>query len=150
MYAKHSLEYDKLPSFFVTFDLYDVEKKRFYSRSRLYDLLADTQIAVVPMIHHGPVASLDGFKAMLETASVFKSNGTQVEGVYIQMDDEDGLWLDRLCKLVLPDFIQGIRTHWMLQNLVRNKVDIDFSYQYAATVSDISGQLAVAADREPQ
>eukprot|EP00961_Rhodomonas_salina_P102079 1373053-Rhodomonas_salina.2 len=81
--------------------------------------------------------------AMLETASVFKSNGTPVEGVHIRVDDEGGLWLDRRCKLVRPHFIQSIETHWMLQSLVRNKVDIDFSFEYAVTVSEIRDQLAL-------
>eukprot|EP00288_Rhodomonas_lens_P014587 CAMPEP_0177705408 /NCGR_PEP_ID=MMETSP0484_2-20121128/8691_1 /TAXON_ID=354590 /ORGANISM="Rhodomonas lens, Strain RHODO" /LENGTH=961 /DNA_ID=CAMNT_0019216831 /DNA_START=63 /DNA_END=2948 /DNA_ORIENTATION=+ len=149
MYAKHSLEYDKLPSFFVAFDLYDIAQKKFFSRRRLYNILAGTQIAVVPMILDGQVASLDNFKDMLETASTFKSNGTPVEGVYIRVDDEAGMWLERRCKLVRPDFIQGIETHWMSKNLVRNKVDIDFSYTYADMICEVRDRLNAAAAPEP-
>eukprot|EP00286_Rhodomonas_abbreviata_P021541 CAMPEP_0181295212 /NCGR_PEP_ID=MMETSP1101-20121128/4022_1 /TAXON_ID=46948 /ORGANISM="Rhodomonas abbreviata, Strain Caron Lab Isolate" /LENGTH=926 /DNA_ID=CAMNT_0023399939 /DNA_START=126 /DNA_END=2906 /DNA_ORIENTATION=+ len=130
MYAKHSLVYDRLPAFFVAFDLYDVKRKKFYSRTRLYNLLADTDIHVVPLLHAGPVASLDEFRARLDTPSMFKTDGSPVEGVYIREDDAAGEWLVRRCKLVRSDFVQGIKEHWASMELVKNTVDYEFAIDY--------------------
>jgi len=51
--AKHSLLYDKLPDYFVAFDLYDTTEQKFYSRRRFHTALQDSGIAVVPTIRQG-------------------------------------------------------------------------------------------------
>mmetsp|Transcript_47332 Transcript_47332/g.95405 ORF Transcript_47332/g.95405 Transcript_47332/m.95405 type:complete len:276 (-) Transcript_47332:220-1047(-) len=47
-------------------------------------------------------------------------NGGVVEGVYLRVDEGD--WLARRCKIVRPDFVQGITTHWSKMDIVKNKV----------------------------
>ena len=48
--AKHSLKYDRLPDFFVAFDLFDTTENKFYSRRRFHTAMKDTGIFVVPTI----------------------------------------------------------------------------------------------------
>jgi hypothetical protein len=44
-----------------------------------------------------------------------------VEGVYLRIDEGD--WLRDRCKIVRPDFIQGMdQQHWMTKSLVKNQV----------------------------
>ena len=64
---------------------------------------------------------------LLETISAYGARcdgrpdeDAPVEGVYLRVDE--GQWLDRRCKIVRPDFIQGISQHWMTKVLVKNQV----------------------------
>ncbi|KAI5064333.1 hypothetical protein GOP47_0021003 [Adiantum capillus-veneris] len=47
VFAKHSIHYTKLPDFFLAFDLYDTRQDKFYSSSRLRDILKTTSLHVI-------------------------------------------------------------------------------------------------------
>jgi atypical dual specificity phosphatase len=49
-----------------------------------------------------------------------RTNDGYVEGVYLRVDDGD--WLARRCKVVRPDFVQGITEHWSKMVPVKNQV----------------------------
>ena len=49
-YAKHSIFYTRLPSYFVAFDIYDTENGQFVSRKTRDKMLNGTGIAKVPLI----------------------------------------------------------------------------------------------------
>ena len=74
----------------------------------------------------------------MESKSQFRADGGFVEGVYLRIDENDadpadaetaaaaapttGLYLEKRCKVVRPDFVQAIDTHWMKQTLVKNTI----------------------------
>ena len=50
LYAKHSIHYTRLPSYFVAFDIYDTEESKFYTRREREKKLEGTGIPSVPLI----------------------------------------------------------------------------------------------------
>jgi hypothetical protein len=56
--------------------------------------------------------------ALLETRSAYYDGF--VEGAYLRVDDEDGRHNAHRSKIVRPDFIQGITSHWSSHTLVKN------------------------------
>lgn len=117
MFAKHSIGYTNLPDYFLAFDIYIPSQKKFLSRAKRDALLADTGIASVPVLAEGTFTKQE-ILAMLERPSSFYEG--KVEGAYIRIEDED-YELDR-GKIVRPDFMQAIETHWSTKTLVQNTV----------------------------
>jgi atypical dual specificity phosphatase len=121
-YAKHSIEYTDLPGYFLAFDIFDKKENKFYSRKKFHEEMSKTSIPMVPIIDtvtfSNKTEMKDRLTKYLDTKSVFRDG--PVEGVYIRKDD--GEWLQKRCKLVRPDFIQGIDEHWTKKELVKNRV----------------------------
>lgn len=57
LYAKHSIHYTQLPSYFIAFDLFDKKENKFYSRRERNKVLDQTTIPYVPLIQEQPLAS---------------------------------------------------------------------------------------------
>lgn len=120
-WAKHSIYYDRLPDYFVAFDVFDKKENKFLSQAKLQEFLAETTIPIVPTICKQSFATkkelVNKLLELLDTKSAY--NDEPVEGVVLRVDNGD--YFDRRCKLVRPDFIQGIEEHWSKKELVRNK-----------------------------
>lgn len=116
----HSLEYTRLPSHFIAFDMYDRVTKRWYTRAQLHKILEPTGIPVAPILAFQQIRTRDELIAMLETPSQFRSQGATLEGVYLRHEADDGQVYR--CKLVRPDFVQGITSHWMSCGLRKNTI----------------------------
>jgi atypical dual specificity phosphatase len=121
-YAKHSIHYTDLPNYFIAFDIFDKKENKFVSRKRLVEILKKTTIPVVPIIDKKTFTSVKEIKEelikYLDTKSRYRDG--PVEGIYIRKN-KDG-FLERRCKIVRPDFIQGIEEHWMKSGLIRNTI----------------------------
>jgi|TARA_B110001469_G_C9457198_1_gene230588 hypothetical protein len=59
--------------------------------------------------------------ALLETRSAYYDGF--VEGAYLRVDDDDGRHNAYRGKIVRPDFIQGIQSHWSSHTLVKNGLE---------------------------
>eukprot|EP00035_Acanthoeca_spectabilis_P037737 m.47098 g.47098 ORF g.47098 m.47098 type:complete len:616 (-) comp8826_c0_seq1:228-2075(-) len=123
---RHSLEYHRLPGYFVAFDLFDRETNTFASRRELHTALRGTGIPVVPVVTKQAFASRDELLPLLDTASEFRDG--YVEGVYLRIEGA----VPRRCKVVRPDFVQGITKHWMADKAVKNTVDVEAAEVYMA------------------
>src|SRR3954447_59026 len=53
LYAKHTIFYDRLPHYFLEFDVLDLEAETFLSTARRRDLLAGLPVASVPVLWEG-------------------------------------------------------------------------------------------------
>lgn len=113
LYATHSVEYTRLPGWFVAYDLYDRLTGAFASRDYLAKVLAETSIPHVPVIYRGPVQSVEQLLAMVDGPSAF--NDARREGFVLRLlrqphgvaaDAEEGA-LELRAKLVRSDFIAG-------------------------------------------
>merc|ERR1719171_3213259 len=70
-------------------------------------------------------------RALLETRSRFRTDCGPVEGVVLRVDDADGKWLKRRCKIVRPDFVAGCGDgHWATRAIERQRVDYELASQY--------------------
>ena len=123
----HSLEYTSLPGYFIAFDLYDRETNTFASREELHTKLRPTGIPVVPIIAKGVFNDRADLLKLLDTPSKFRvGDAAFVEGVYLKCEEGGGVV--RRCKLVRPDFVQGITTHWMTHIPVKQGINRDMGY----------------------
>ncbi len=154
MFAKHTVFYDRLPHYFMEFDVLDRETGAFLSTRARQSLLAGLPIMPVPVIHEGQVTSVEQLNAMTRPTP-FKSDNWQdalaaaaeksgsrpdkvdqqtedsdlAEGLYLKLEDDNHVQ-DRF-KFVRADFLQAIETsegHWhdrpILPNALAEGVDI--------------------------
>lgn len=106
--ARHSLAYDQLPDWWLMFDVYDRDAKRFWSTARRNKLAVALGVSLVPCLYQGRVtmAQLKGW-AFGETSRFRQGDA---EGVVVR--SEDAMWLQQRAKLVRANFTQAITQHW--------------------------------------
>jgi RNA ligase len=116
--AKHSLSYDRLPDWFLLFDVFDRIQQAFWSSTRRNALARIVGLCCVPQIACGRVSLLD-LKSILATElSRFRQG--PLEGVLIRSESEH--WCQSRSKLVRPDFVQTIDLHWRKRTINWNRV----------------------------
>lgn len=149
-FAKHTVFYDRLPHYFLEFDVYDRHNGHFLSTPARRKLLHRLPIVSVPVIHEGAAPALRGGRAAIASLvkpSIYKTkqwrvsldtaareSGQDPVRVRAETDDNDlaeGLYLkhevdDRVIgryKFVRADFLQTIAasgTHWQERPIVPN------------------------------
>ena len=130
--ARHSISYHNLPDWFLAFDLYDHHTHRFHSTTHLATHLTHTTIALIPTLARRRYESAESLLEELSRPSRYTGGGRDggaVEGVVLRVESEDGLWLVERCKVVRPEFVQAITTHWSKQTMEKNRVVLDSSLE---------------------
>ncbi|WP_244118720.1 RNA ligase family protein [Burkholderia gladioli] len=118
--ARHSLDYNTLPDWFLLFDVYDRNAERFWSTARRDALASSAGLEVVPEIFRGHV-SMDKLKEWVaDTPSRYRDG--PLEGIVVRRESDD--WCNTRAKLVSPDFTQAIATHWRKRAIQWNRVDV--------------------------
>lgn len=113
-YAKHSVVYNKLPDWFIAFDIFDLEAKRFYSVKRRTDILFNLKLYSVPIITQGHF-TIDQLRNMFGRSHF----GDEIcEGLYLRYDEDN--WLHTRAKLVRTGFFQSIGEHWTKGKITKN------------------------------
>jgi hypothetical protein len=72
LYAKHTVFYDRLPHYFLEFDILDSENETFLSSKERKELLADLQIVSVPILGSGNFNTFEEIADLLQP-STFRS-----------------------------------------------------------------------------
>lgn len=119
-YAQHSVFYDRLPDWFLGFDVYDKRFGRFLSSRRRDDLLTEMCVAQVPVVTRG----LFAYPEIQKFLSISKLSDQPAEGIYIRFDQDD--WLAQRAKLVRPAFIQAVEQHWSRSAIRPNRLRVEF------------------------
>lgn len=114
--AKHSLDYNSLPDWFLVFDVYDRKQQRFFSSECRNQLASDLSLSCVPALLEGKT-SLNELKQMLATSQSRYRTGPP-EGLIIRRQNED--WCEQRAKLVRADFTQSITEHWSSKTIEWN------------------------------
>ena len=124
VYARHTIAYDRLPHFFLEFDVWDRERAEFLSTDRRTTLFAGTPVVSVPVLAVGVVENLDQY---VRTSHC--SSSETMEGLYLKQE-EAGRVVGRY-KFVRAGFLQtvaGSEDHWMDRpiepNQLRDGVDL--------------------------
>lgn len=118
-YARHSIYYDRLPDWFLAFDIYDREACRFLATARRDQLLDEMHISKVPDIARGRFT----YPGIQELLSQSKLTDQPAEGIYLRIDHGD--WLEQRAKLVRPAFIQAVEQHWSRSAIRPNRLTHD-------------------------
>lgn len=118
--ARHSITYDKLPDWFLLFDVYDKSACTFWSVTRRNALGHAAGLKVVPTLFTG-TASIESLTALIEGAkSLFGPSAR--EGVVVRRDVGD--WNEARAKLVSSEFTQSITAHWRNRHLQWNRLSL--------------------------
>jgi hypothetical protein len=116
-YAVHSVAYERLPDWFLGFDVYDRSVNRFWDTSRRDALLATLRLHPVPRIVRGHF-TLEAIEQLLSNPSQVGDSG--VEGLVVRR--ESGGFTTARAKLVRAEFTQAIGEHWSRGPLRRNEL----------------------------
>lgn len=119
-FARHSVFYERLPDWFLGFDIYDKEVARFLSSGRRDNMLKKMHIAKVPFIAQGYFT----YPELRQLLSQSKLADQPAEGLYLRFD-QDEKWLGQRAKLVRSEFIQSIEEHWSRSAIKSNHLSID-------------------------
>ncbi len=117
--ARHSYNYDALPDWWMLFDVYDRDAGRFWSTRRRSAWASALGLVTVPRLFQG-ATDLASLKALVGSEPSRFRQGP-LEGVVARVEDED--WLLGRAKLVRPDFVQRIETHWRARVLEWNRLN---------------------------
>lgn len=117
--VKHSIYYDKLPDYFVVFDIFNKRNEKFLSRKAIEKKLLDTDLKLVPFIEEVKVPDLEYLIKKFGTISNFASK-SKLEGLVLKIND--GKYNVFRAKIVDPEFIQNIDVHWTKKEVVKNKI----------------------------
>jgi ATP-dependent RNA circularization protein (DNA/RNA ligase family) len=115
-FAHHSVAYQKLPDWFLAFDIYDRSKERFWSVDRRDRWIIDCGLSLVPRLARGRF-TLD---KLLTLANRSRLGAESMEGIYLRRDGND--WLEARAKIVRPEFVESIGRHWSELPLEKNSL----------------------------
>ncbi len=118
-YARHSVFYDRLPDWFLGFDIYDKQFDRFLSSERRDALVREMRIAQVPVLARGRFA----YPEIQKLLSISKLSDQPAEGLYLRFDQDN--WLTQRAKLVRPAFIQAVEQHWSRSAIRPNRLRLE-------------------------
>jgi hypothetical protein len=116
--ARHSLGYDRLPDWFLLFDVYDRARQRFWTSTHRNALAQRAGLKHVDRVASGRF-SLAKLKALLATGRSLYRNGP-MEGLIIRR--ESAHECESRAKLVRADFTQAIGDHWRKRAIEWNRV----------------------------
>lgn len=116
-FARHSVEYDDLPSWFLGFDIYDRASGHFLSCAMRNHLLMQMRICRTPLLGRGRFTFQD--LQLFFKPSCFGKKPS--EGIYLRHDQDE--WLAARAKLVRPEFVQAIDVHWSRAGITPNKLN---------------------------
>ena len=156
MYAFHSVYYDRLPHFFMEFDLYDKENKVFLDTPTRHAITKGDLIVSVPVLEIVDCKYADDFLKHVYQRSLYVSDNSVAnlqakmaakrlpeslqrnllalnqaqmrEGIYVKWE-EDGIVKERY-KFVREDFVQTIlidEVHWSDRPTIPNEMAPDRS-----------------------
>jgi hypothetical protein len=116
-YARHTIFYDRLPDFFLGFDIFDRDENCFLSVPRRNNFLESLQVARVPHIFSGILNSTDNLHDLIGTSEL---GPERMEGVYIRLDNPT--CLSKRAKYVRQCFLQEDDLHWSKGHMGKNRL----------------------------
>ena len=116
LWALHGIHYDKLPDWFIVYDIYERDTERYLSPSHRRAILNPIGFTSIPLLHKGPITQ-EELQDLCQQPSVYSSSD-QREGVYLKTGD-DFYTLDR-CKLLREGYVQGC--NWNEKEIVKQKL----------------------------
>ena len=95
MYAKHTVYYDRLPHFFLEFDIFDREEQIFLSTARRHEMLKNLPVVSVPVLAEGVFQKKEDLVALLGKSNFISDD--HMESLR-RISEKLGLDADRQCR----------------------------------------------------
>ena len=149
LFAKHTIFYDRLPHYFLEFDVLDTETGAFLATDERRALLTGLPVASVPVLHSGPCRDLaeatrligpsrykspswrDSLNTAaeargLDPAQVWKETDPSdlMEGLYVKVEEE-GRVVERY-KFIRASFLTTVLdsgSHWLRRPILPNQLE---------------------------
>ncbi len=118
MLAKHSIGYEKLPDYFLAYDIWSCEENKFVSPKECKELLKGTGIRWIEA-ERISIQSFSDLKSVLDAPSEYR-DGIK-EGIVIKRTDNDDKWIEETFKVVRKDF-ERADDNWNKKKLEKNKL----------------------------
>ncbi len=119
-YAKHNVNYDALPSYFLVFDIWAGD--HYLDTNNRLDLCSELNLQHVPMLYYGQLKGdymeqlhqLETFVGKSKISTTVTMEGIVVKNAVKQMRG----------KLVRPEFMKQLEEddHWLYKKLVKNQL----------------------------
>ena len=116
--ARHSLEYNSLPDWFLLFDVYDRKAQAFWSVERRDKLAASLGLSTVPKLYEGKTSLPELMRLLNNSKSSYRDGSP--EGVIIRKDSAQRC--EGRAKLVRAEFTQTIEEHWRSRKIEWNRL----------------------------
>lgn len=120
LYAKHQIFYNKLPHYFLEFDIFDKETRCFLDTRSRAKLLRDSEICSVPILYKGVLRRFEDLSRFI-TQSLF--GDTLSEGLYLKIEKQGKV--SYRGKFVRKTFVQAndnSTTDWKRAEIEPNKL----------------------------
>lgn len=128
LYAVHSIEYNKLPSYFYIFAVYNTKDNIWYSWNDVVDMAAILELPTVPVLFDGILNSTEELYNKIDTfMSQPSTYGVEKEGVVIRSASEitPDEWNDSIAKWVRANHVRTTdkrwEDHWEKAKLINTK-----------------------------
>ena len=115
MYAKHNICYDSLTDFFIAFDVYDIENKKFLGYDEKAKVINNCGFEMVPLLFIGEIKNA---KDILEFIKISHFSSTEtMEGIVIKNYPKQ-----LFGKYVRREFTDDLDEYWLKKPLQVNKL----------------------------
>ena len=118
MFAKHSIGYEKLPDYFLAYDVWSCDENKFISPNVCRELFKGTGIEWIEAEKLN-IQSFGDLKSILDSVSKYR-DGVK-EGIVIKRPDATDKWIDETFKVVRSDFERADDT-WNKKGIEKNKI----------------------------
>ena len=151
LYAKHTVFYDRLPHYFLEFDVLDTRTDRFLDTPLRRELLAGLPVTSVPVLFSGKLSRMEELVGLLgpshfirpghlerlrrqcrkrgldpERAVQETDRSTAMEGLYVKVEEERAV--TERYKYIRAAFLQAVfaaEGHWLNRPILPNLLDED-------------------------
>jgi ATP-dependent RNA circularization protein (DNA/RNA ligase family) len=116
--ARHSLDYTRLPDWFLLFDVLETKTSRFWSSTRRDALALQLGLATTPRLASGRFKLAELAAKVDSWPSRFRDG--PLEGIVVRRESAE--WCESRAKLVRADFTQAIGEHWRNRHIEWNRL----------------------------
>lgn len=114
----HSIFYDRLPDWFLVFDVFDRDADAFWTCELRDEIAAELGLSVVPHLSSGQF-DLNSLAGLIGQSRV---GASRMEGIVLRAEDDRSV-IDR-AKIVRSDFTQSIGEHWRSAERRKNRLQV--------------------------
>lgn len=117
-YAQHHIYYDRLPDYFLVFDIFSIQSKKFYSLDFRKIFCKNLGFAQVPIIAESVILSKKDISTYVPKQSAY---GDRAEGLIIKRYTKEKVFR---AKVIWPNFMKEVdeSEHWTKYNIRTNKL----------------------------
>ena len=162
VYAKHTIYYDRLPHYFLEFDIFDRETDKFLDTPSRHSMLKNLPVISVPVLKSASFSNMTEITDLVGPSNFIEEGhigrlrdycikyddntekrcsetdpSTTMEGLYIKVE-QDGEVVERL-KYIRRSFLQCValsNSHWLSRPIIPNQLAYPVEQLFAPDLPD--------------